>query len=109
MSADNSTKMEEGVPLVAPVVEASTESRPMHFRAKIAIATVLSLALVCLGLAANPYRYKHTQTPIFALQTCFPYYCSTPFSCQYNLRIFLYVLYISSFVFLYTKRSRRIP
>ena len=57
MSADNSRQMEEGLPLVAPAVETSTESRPTQFRAKIAIATVLSLALVCLGLAANPYRY----------------------------------------------------
>lgn len=56
MSADKSAQMEEGLPLVAPAVETSMESRPMHFRAKIAIATVLSLALVCLGLAANPYR-----------------------------------------------------
>jgi hypothetical protein len=56
MSADNSNQMEEGLPLVAPAVEATTESRPTQFRAKVAIATVLSLALVCLGLAANPYR-----------------------------------------------------
>jgi len=56
MTADNSKQMEEGLPLVAPAVETSTESRPTQFRAKIAIATVLSLALVCLGLAANPYR-----------------------------------------------------
>ena len=57
MTADNSKQMEEGLPLVAPAVETSTESRPTQFRAKIAIATVLSLALVCLGLAANPYMY----------------------------------------------------
>lgn len=57
MSADNTAhQLEEGIPLVTSAVEASTEARPTQFKAKVAIATILSLALVCLGLAANPYR-----------------------------------------------------